>query len=240
MKRPGWQPPAADNPPVRYYPVFLDISGKPVVVVGGGKVAQQKVEGLIEAGANVTVVSPELNERMTQLRDEGRFMHIKRKYEPGDLEGHTLAFAATDDGADNHAVWEEGRRRNIWVNAVDDIPNCDFIMPGIVRRGDLILAISTSGTSPAMARKVREDLEAFLSDEDAELLDLAAQVRRELREKNIAVQACGHCMRNSNDVWNAALDGEVKQALKRGDRAGARGRMLNLLLAPSDQSEAHA
>ena len=76
------------------------------------------------------------------------------------------------------------------MNAVDDIPNCDFIMPGIVRKGDLILAISTSGTSPAMARKVREDIETFLTDEDAALLDLAAEIRRELREQGIAVKAC--------------------------------------------------
>lgn len=223
---------------MRYYPVFLDIAKKPVVVVGGGKVAQQKVEGLIAAGANVTVVSPELNERMSQLRDEGRFMHIRRKYEPGDLEGYDLAFAATDDGADNHAVWEEGRQRHVWVNAVDDIPNCDFIMPGIVRKGDLVLAISTSGTSPAMARKVREDIEEFLSDEDAELLDLAAEIRRGLREQDITVAACNHCMRNANDVWNAALDGEVKNLLKAGDRPAAKARVLNLLLAPSGQREA--
>lgn len=223
---------------MRYYPVFLDVANKPVVVVGGGNVAQVKVEGLIDAGAQVTVVSPELNERMAQLRNEGRFMYIKRKYEPGDLEGYDLAFAATDDGADNRTVWQEGRERHIWVNAVDDIPNCDFIMPGIVRKGDLVLAISTSGTSPAMARKVREDIEAFLTDEDAELLDLAVEIRRELREQKITVGNCQHCRRNNNDVWNAALDGEVKRFLKAGDRAAARDRVLNLLLSPSGQHEA--
>lgn len=223
---------------MQYYPVFLDVANKPVVVVGGGNVAQVKVEGLLDAGAQVTVVSPELNERMAQLRDEGRFIYIKRKYEPGDLERYDLAFAATDDGEDNHAVWQEGRERHIWVNAVDDIPNCDFIMPGIVRKGDLVLAISTSGTSPAMARKVREDIEAFLTDEDAELLDLAAEIRRELRQQKITVGNCQHCRRNNNDVWNAALDVEVKRFLKAGDRAAARDRVLNLLLSPSGQHEA--
>jgi siroheme synthase-like protein len=223
---------------MRYYPVFLDVANKPVVVVGGGNVALVKVESLIDAGAQVTVVSPELNERMEQLRDEGRFVHLKRKYELGDLEGYDLAFAATDDGEDNHAVWREGRERHIWVNAVDDIPNCDFIMPGIVRKGDLVLAISTSGTSPAMARKVREDINAFLTDEDAELLDLAAEIRRELREQKITVGNCLHCRRNNNDVWNAALDGEVKRLLKEGDRESAKKRVLNLLLAPSDKAGA--
>jgi siroheme synthase-like protein len=220
---------------MRYYPVFLDIADKPVVVVGGGIIALQKMDGLLDAGAKVTVISPELNERMTELRDAGRFMHLKRVYEPGDIDGYELAFVATDDHEENRRIWKEGRERHIWVNAVDDIPNCDFIMPGIVRQGDVVIAISTSGTSPAMARKLREDIQEFLTPADAELLDLAAEVRRELREAGIAVQNCQHCMRNNNDVWNAALDGDVKRMIEEGDRAGAKARILNLLLAPSDQ-----
>jgi precorrin-2 dehydrogenase/sirohydrochlorin ferrochelatase len=222
---------------MRYYPVFLDIADKPVVVIGGGNIALQKMDGLLDAGAKVTVISPELNERMTELRDEGRFMHVKRVYEPGDIEGYELAFVATDDHEENRRVWQEGRQRRIWVNAVDDIPNCDFIMPGIVQQGGLVIAISTSGASPAMARKVREDIQEFLAPEDAALLDLAAEVRRELRQKGIAVQNCTHCLRNNNDVWNAALDGDVKRLVKEGDRAAAKERVLNLLLSPSGQHE---
>jgi hypothetical protein len=111
-------------------------------------------------------------------------------------------------------------------------------MPGIVRKGDLVVAISTSGTSPAMARKAREDIEAFLTDEDAQLLDLAAEIRRELRDQNVAVGGCQHCRRNNSDVWNASLDGEVKRLLKVGDRAAAKDRILNLLLSPSGQQGA--
>jgi len=221
---------------MRYYPVFLDIADKPVVVIGGGTIAQVKVEGLLDAGAVVTVVSPELNDEMQRLRDDNRFRHIEREYQPGDLAGYELAFVATDDRAANETVWREGRERKIWVNAVDDIPNCDFIMPGIVRRGDLVIAISTSGSSPAMARKVREDLETFLTEEDAVLLDLAAEIRRELKEMKIEVRNCRHCVRNNNDVWNAALDGEVRKLIAAGNRSGAKERILNLLLAPSGQS----
>lgn len=219
---------------MRYYPVFLDIAGKPVLVIGGGTIAHQKMENLLAAGANVTVVSPDLNDEMAALSDAGKFMHIKREYEPGDLEGYELVFVATDSRKENERAWQEGRERHIWVNAVDDIPNCDFIMPGIVRKGELILAISTSGTSPAMARKVREDIETFLTDEDAELLDLAAEIRRELRADNVDVKSCAHCVRNNNDVWNAALDGEVKKMLKDGRRDDAKARVLNLLLSPGE------
>lgn len=220
---------------MRYYPVFLDIAEKPVVVIGGGNVALQKVEGLAEAGARVTVVSPELHPRLREVVNAGGVKHIEREYQPGDLEGFQLAFVATDDRSANATVWREGRERGIWVNAVDDIPNCDFIMPGIVRRGDLVLAISTTGASPAMARKVREDLEAFLKDEDALLLDLAGEVRRELREQDITVRACDRCGRGPTDVWNAALDADVKRLLAEGQREKAKQRLLKLLLAPSGQ-----
>lgn len=220
---------------MRYYPVFLDIAGKPVLVIGGGNIAHQKMEGLLDAGANVTVISPELNDEMAALGEAGKFMHIKREYEPGDLEGYELVFVATDSRKENERAWKEGRERHIWVNAVDDIPNCDFIMPGIIRKGDLVLAISTSGTSPAMARKVREDLETFLTDEDAAMLDLAADIRREFRADGVEVKGCRHCVRSANDVWNAALDGEVKKMLKEGRRDEAKARALNLLLSPSEE-----
>jgi len=225
---------------MRYYPVFLDLADKPVVVIGGGNIAHQKMENLLAAGAKVTVISPELNEEMTALRDAGKYMHLARTYEPGDIDGYELVFVATDDHDENRRVWKEGRERHIWVNAVDDIPNCDFIMPGIVKQGELILAISTSGTSPAMARKVREDIQAFLTEDDSALLDLAAAVRRELREQGITVKGCDHCQRNNNDVWNAALDGEVKKFLHDGKREEAKARILNLLLSPSGQHESVA
>jgi siroheme synthase-like protein len=222
---------------MRYYPVFLDLDQKAVVIIGGGTIAHQKMGGLLDAGAQVTVVSPELNDEMQTLKDDGKFMHIKREYEPGDLEGYALAFVATDDRKDNERAWQEGRERGIWVNAVDDIPNCDFIMPAIVRKGDIIVALSTSGSSPAMARKLREDIEEFFTDEDAELLEIAAEIRRELREKGIiTLPDCPRCARTGNDIWNAALDAIAKKMIKEGNRAGAKERILNLLLAPSGEA----
>ncbi len=208
---------------MRYYPVFLDIAGKPVVVIGGGNIAHQKVTGLLKAGAEVTVVSPELNDEMASLATEDRFRHIVRDYEPGDLEGYVLAFVATDDRSVNATVAAEGKERRVWVNAVDDPPYCDFIMPAIAEQGDLIVALSTSGRSPAMARKMREEIEAFLTEDYAMMLELAAEVRAELREKGILVDA---------DVWNRALDGELRQMLAEGRRAEAKERLLRSLEQP--------
>jgi precorrin-2 dehydrogenase/sirohydrochlorin ferrochelatase len=209
---------------MRYFPVFLDIAGKPTVVIGGGQVALRKVEGLLDAGAQVSVVSPALHPDLEASVAAGRVKHIARDYHPGDLEGHVLAFVSTDDPSVNAAVAREGKQRGVWVNAVDDPANCDFIVPGIARRGDIVLAVSTSGGSPALARKLREDLEEFLSEEYALMLDLVAEVRRELRERGVTVEP---------DVWNAALDAEVKRLLGQGRVDEAKQRLLRSLLEPA-------
>ncbi len=209
---------------MRYYPVFLDIAGKPAVVIGGGQVALRKVEGLLDAGAHVTVISPALHPDLEALVAAGRVRHVAREYSPGDLEGCLLAFVGTDDRSVNAAVAREGKQRGVWVNAVDDPANCDFIMPGIVRRGDIILAVSTSAGSPAMTRKLREDLEQFLTEEYALMLDLVAQVRRELCDRGVKVEP---------EVWNAALDAEVKRLLSQGHLDEAKQRLLRSLLEPA-------
>ena len=212
---------------MRYYPVFLDIIGKPVVIIGGGQVALRKVEGLLDVGAQVTVVSPELHPELRRLADEGRLHYEQREYRPGDLEGSALAFVASDERLVNAAVAREGRERGVWVNAVDDPPSCDFVMPSIVNRGDFIVAISTSGGSPAMARKLREEMEAFLTEDYALLLELAAEVRLELREKGVQVDP---------EVWNAALDGELRRLLADGRRVKAKDRLVNSLLQPASEA----
>jgi precorrin-2 dehydrogenase/sirohydrochlorin ferrochelatase len=208
---------------VRYYPVFLDLAGKPVVVIGGGNIAHQKMENLLKAGARVTVVSPDLNEEMAALAGAGRFTHIQRDYEDGDLEGYVLAFVATDDRSVNSTVAREGKERGVWVNAVDDPPFCDFIMPAVVQQGDLVIAVSTSGRSPAMARRMREELQAFLTEDYALMLELAAEVRAELREKGVLVHA---------DVWNQALDADLRRLLSEGRREEAKERLLRSLAQP--------
>jgi len=208
---------------MRYYPVFLDIAGKPVIVIGGGNIAHQKVVGLLKASAELTVVSPDLNQEMASLAAGGRFRHVERDYEPGDLEGYLLAFVATDDRSVNATVAAEGKERRVWVNAVDDPPYCDFIMPGIAQQGNLIVAVSTSGTSPAMARKMREEIGTFLTEDYALMLELAAEVRAELREKGMLVDS---------EVWNKALDNDLRRLLAEGKRAEAKERLLRSLSEP--------
>src|SRR5262245_52223395 len=166
-----------------FYPVFLELEDRRCLVVGGGTVAERTVEGLLAAGAQVTVVSATVTPQLNALLVTGRIPPEARAYQPGDLGGFDLGFAATDDGAVNGTLAREGRSRGIWVNAADDLTNSDFILPGIVRRGSLTVAVGSGGASPALVRAVREDLERYLGPEYAELAELVADVRRELRAR---------------------------------------------------------
>jgi siroheme synthase-like protein len=139
-----------------YYPIYLDLRDRPVVVVGGGRVALRKVTGLREAGARVRVIAPRT---VPPLR---AYQIDRRRYRPGDLRGAVLAFAATDDRAVNHAVAGEARRRRIPVNVADSLDDCTFLVPARLHRGDLQIAISTSGRNPRLAKALRRQLEAFL------------------------------------------------------------------------------
>jgi siroheme synthase-like protein len=185
-----------------HYPLFVELDGRACVVLGGGVVAERKVAGLLAAGAVVTVVSPALTPGLVALARAGRIAHLARGYAAGDLAGAALAFAATDDGAINAAVAAEGRARGVWVNAADDPAHCDAILPAIVRRGPLTVAIGTAGTSPALARAVREHIERSLPPAYETLAEIAGDVRRELR-------AAGR--RRPAEAWQRALtDGLVR------------------------------
>ncbi|HEY3384667.1 MAG TPA: siroheme synthase CysG [Vicinamibacterales bacterium] len=142
------------------HPIFIDLSGQPVVVIGGGTIAERKVESLIGAGARVTVVSPEVTDRVDRWSAAGQLTLERRGYRNGDLHGARLAYATASDPQVNRAVQAEARELGIWFNAVDDPELCDFISPAVVRRGDLTIAISTNGRSPALARYIREEIEA--------------------------------------------------------------------------------
>ena len=139
-----------------YYPVFLDLRDRPVVVIGGGRVAARKAAGLVEAGARVRVIAPQVGRGVRAQAVE------RRRYRKGDLRGAALVFAATDDRAVNQAVGEEARRRRIPVNVADRAEECTFLVPARVKRGEIQIAISTSGRSPRLARELRRRLEKLL------------------------------------------------------------------------------
>jgi precorrin-2 dehydrogenase/sirohydrochlorin ferrochelatase len=149
---------------------------------------------------------------------------VAREYRSGDLHGFTLAFAATDDGAVSPAVAAEGRARGIWVNAADDPASCDFLLPGVVRRGPLVVAVSTGGASPALTRAVRRELDAYFAADYAVLAQMVADVRRELR-------ALGR--RPSGDAWSRALDPDLRGLIAEGRCEDARRRLLERLVNPT-------
>jgi precorrin-2 dehydrogenase / sirohydrochlorin ferrochelatase len=217
-----------------YYPVCLDLRGRPCLVIGGGAVAARKVEGLLECGARVTVVAPALTPALQALLQAGRITARLRPYADGDLDGAALAIAATDERDVNALVATEARARGVWLNAADDPERCDFILPAVIRRGDLQVAISTGGRSPALARRVREDLERLLPAEYADLLPLLADVRAELREEGVDVPP---------ERWQSAVDEYVLSRLRAGDVAGARERLraglvVQPLVIPHSRTEA--
>lgn len=190
-----------------YYPVLLELTGQPCVVVGGGLVAERKVEGLCAAGAAVTVISPALTPLLQQQVEEKLVRHTERNYRSGDLLGYRLAFAATSNREVNAAVHQEGRERGVWVNTADDPTYCDFILPAVVRRGHLTVAVATGGTSPAFARAIREELEAYFSADYGLLSEVAAEVRQRLRVLRSS---------SSGERWSNALKNEGFRRLIRG------------------------
>ena len=159
------------------HPIFLDLSGRPVVVIGGGAVAERKIESLLAAGARITVVSPEVTPAIEAWAAGGSLTLELRPYRAGDLAGVRLAYAATSDPEVNQAVRDEARAEGVWLNAVDQPALCDFITPATVRRGDLTLAVSTNGRCPALAKQIREDLERTYGPEYADALEQLGELR---------------------------------------------------------------
>lgn len=170
---------------MRYYPVYLNLTARPSVVIGGGTIAEGKVLGLLEADAQVTIIAPEITAALRELAAQGNIKWEQRSYQEGDLQGAAIAISATDDRQVNKRVWDEARERGILVNVVDDPPYCDFIAPAIIRRGDITLAISTNGKMPALAAHLRRELEKSFGDEYLQLLEITAPMREELTAKHL-------------------------------------------------------
>jgi siroheme synthase-like protein len=211
-----------------YYPVSLNIQGKRCVVIGGGKVALRKIKMLLDCGANVSVISPKPHPDIAKLSKERAIHLIQRDYESQDLKGAVIAIVCTDVKEVNRKVADEAKKAGILVNVADDPEPSDFIIPAFFRRGNLTLAVSTSGVSPALARKIRTKLEKSFGEEYASLLSLIGEVRSTLKEKGYIVDA---------EAWQEALDIDLLiQLVRSGQRKKAKAVLLSKLKGHKPES----
>ena len=207
------RPPGPDKV---FYPMFVDLEGRRCLVVGGGPVATEKVEKLLDHGAAVRLVTPEMTPDLEAVAAAGRLAELHRRtYRPEDLEGCFLVIAATNLDAINRMVWQDAEARNMLCNVVDVPPLCNFIVPSIVRRGELALAISTGGASPVVAKHIRRELEAAYGREWESLVNLLRELRDDLKDRYLD-------MPSRRDAVERLMATDVVRRLAEGDEAGAR------------------
>ncbi|MDP9039090.1 MAG: bifunctional precorrin-2 dehydrogenase/sirohydrochlorin ferrochelatase [Acidobacteriota bacterium] len=162
------------------FPIFLKLTGRACVVIGAGHLGESKIESLQAANARVTVIAPHASARIAAMAEAGEVVWLQREYRAGDVAGQFLAVAATDVPAVNRAVFAEAEAAGVLINAVDDPPFCDFYFPSVVRRGDLQIAISTAGASPALAQRLRKEINAILPLDAGDWLAELGNLRREV------------------------------------------------------------
>ena len=174
---------------MRYYPIFLDIRNRNCLVVGGGEVGTRKVNTLMACGAKVTVISPVISPQLTTLCDQGQIVAKSRTYRHTDLDGMFLVISATDDDALNRSISREAEHRQMLCNIADQPDKCNFILPSIINRDDLTIAISTAGQSPAFAKHLRQQLSTQFGPEYGRFLALMGAIRQHLLSREHAPEA---------------------------------------------------
>jgi len=208
---------------MKYYPLNMNIEGRECLVVGAGAVGARKARSLLECGAIVTVIGEDPVPSLRRL--EGERLKIRpRKFRRGDMKSYALVFGATDDAGVNKALYRESRRRGLPVNVADQPDLCTFIVPSLYRRGDLCIAVSTGGKSPAAARAIREDLEKHYGREYAELVDILGAHRECMMES-----VDGHRRRAA--LWRRILDTDLLGILRRRGRRAASERVRKQICA---------
>ena len=180
-----------------YYPIFLNLQGKKCVVIGGGEIALRKVNTLLGYGASVEIVSPSFCPDLALIAKKGNIKSHTKNYSSEDLTDALIAIAATDDANTNEQVSIDAKKHGVLINVVDKPQHSDFIVPSSLTRGDIVIAVSTSGKSPALARKIRTELENQLGDEYTKLVDIVSKARDQLRVEGIVV---------TSEVWQQALN----------------------------------
>ncbi len=214
-----------------YLPLFADIRNKPVLIVGGGDVAARKIELLRRAGARVQIVARELCEELSALHDGGAVEWIAQEYQSLQLDSVWLVIAATDDGALNSRVFDDAGERRLLANVVDDQPKCSFIFPSIVDRSPLVVAISSSGTAPVLARLLREKLEALLPANLGQMAEIAGRWRGKVKDRFSK-------MSERRRFWETAFNGLFASQVAAGNVQGAEQTLDRQLVEPqSNQGE---
>jgi precorrin-2 dehydrogenase/sirohydrochlorin ferrochelatase len=191
-----------------YYPLYVDLRGKRVVVVGGGMVAGRKIESMAEAGARVKVIAPEIIQDIEKMTD---IEITKKDYEKGDLKGAFLVIAATDNMSTNVAVREDALEMRIFCNVVDKPEMCSFIVPSVVEKGPIKIAISTGGVSPALSRKLRREIGGFLGDEYATLATIMGKIRPLVLSREGGYE-------NHKRIFDVLVNSELMDAIRADDR----------------------
>jgi precorrin-2 dehydrogenase/sirohydrochlorin ferrochelatase len=207
---------------MRYYPVYLDIKDRDCLVIGGGSVGTRKVMTLLACGAKVTVVSIDATEKLKELSDSGVIQLKERDFQTADLDDRFLVIGATDNQKLNFNIHAEAERRGLLCNIADRPKACNFILPSIVNRGDLIIAISTSGKSPAFAKKLRKHLEKEFGEEYAKFLNLMGAIRQKLLSQDHEPEAHKH-------LFEQLIEKDLVQMLKNGDTDNINSLLLEVL-----------
>jgi len=207
----------------RYYSICLDLQGKRCLVIGGGTVAERKILTLLEYEAAIVVISPCVTSHIAHLSHEGRLTYIAREFQPGDARNFFLIIAATNDDQVNKAISQEAQEAHILINVVDAPDDSTFILPALVKRGDLTISISTGGKSPALARKMREDMETQYGPEYEIFVDILGNLR-----KNILQSEPDICKRKEIFQRLAESD-EILKIIRERGRESAEGKIRELL-----------
>jgi precorrin-2 dehydrogenase/sirohydrochlorin ferrochelatase len=215
---------------MRYYPVYLDLKGRAVLVVGGGLIAEGKAIQLFDAGAKVRLVSPDLTPRLSALVESGGIEYRHGKFEIKDLKGVVLVISATNDPAVNEDVARRGAEQGLLFNVVDQPALCNFITPALVTRGELQISVSTAGGSPSVAQRVKREIGELIADEYGELLEVAAEMRAEARRLIPDFDA-------RRKVLHAFAESEAIELLRAGKREEARQLAFDLLQDALKQEE---
>jgi len=210
----------------QYYPIFMDLHAQPVLVVGGGAVALRKVQTLLHHGALVHIVSPQLVPKLRELIDEKTCFWLKKDYSVEDIQPAILVFSCTEKKEVNAQVAKDANVQHRPVNVVDDPESCSFIVPSIMERGDLKIAVSTGGSSPIVARQVRAELQSLYGQEMADYLALL-KTWRGVAKRTLPSE-------KRSIFWHRATDGEVRQLIKAQRLTEAEGVVENCFLSLLD------